>query len=214
MINFQCLNLESGRWPHSKLAKLLNFQQIICWWLISELVCWCLNEMAHIITCGCCGKTWPLVSSCGICIYSFMRLRTYAILGEQLRWCWTICHSYFVFIADICMCVLVVFWAPICDKYVHIYVCLCICICGRRQWACVFYHCESQFVTNTSVYVTDTPKPPSCSTIDLGCAIHNIQLQIILIYWKATYLQFNYLVRSIVQAPWQFSGCTPSCSAA
>ena len=93
----------------------------------------------------------------------------------------------------------------------YIYICLCICICGRRQWACVFYHCESQFVTNTSVYVTDTPKPPSCSTIDLGCAILNIQLQIILIYWKATYLPFNYLVRSIVQAPWQ---CTPSCSAA
>ena len=95
MINFQCLNLESGRWPHSKLAKLLNFQQIICWWLISELVCWCLNEMAHIITCGCCGKTWPLVSSCGICIYSFMRLRTYTILGEQLGWCWTICNVFF-----------------------------------------------------------------------------------------------------------------------
>ena len=70
-----------------------------------------------------------------ICIYSFMRLRTYTMytwsrLGEQLRWCWTICHSS-VFIADI---------------HIRIPVCLYI---GVHVWL----HSEPQFVTNTSVDV-------------------------------------------------------------
>ena len=156
MINFQCLNLESGRWPHSKLAKLLNFQQIICWWLISELVCWCLNEMAHIITCGCCGKTWPLVSSCGICIYSFMRLRTYTILGEQLRWCWTICHSYFVFIADICMCVYWWYFEPQFVTNTSIYMSVCVSVFVVEDSELAYSTIVSHNLWQTRPYMSQT----------------------------------------------------------
>ena len=87
--------------------------------------------MVHIITCGSCGKTW-LVSS-RICIYSFMRLRTYTRLGERLRRCWTICHSL-VFNADICVC------TCLCLYYIGILVVMC-------------YGIVSQKITNTSVFV-------------------------------------------------------------
>ena len=100
--------------------------------------------MVHIITCGSCGKTW-LVSS-RICIYSFMRLRTYTRLGQRLRRCWTICHSL-VFNADIYVCVavsactLLVYWSSCVmwakKNYKHgrfcVFAYLYLCICGRRH---------------------------------------------------------------------------------
>ena len=76
-----------------------------------------------------------------ICIYSFMRLRTYTMytwsrLGEQLRWCWTICHSS-VFIADIHICVPVRLYIGIHVRWgvSHNFwqtqpkMCLCACAC-------------------------------------------------------------------------------------
>ena len=87
-------------------------------------------EMAHIITCVGCGKTWLLVSSAHLHLFIYASSyihNTWTRLGEQLWWCWTICHSS-VFIADIHILVPV----PLYN---------------------VWWHSEPQFVTNTSVDV-------------------------------------------------------------